>query len=152
MLRAFTIYIFIMMFISGFGQARQGSDGIYYDEQGKMFTGTCYEYYADSVIRATIEVKDGMLDGLTKIYFDDGQPEEIRSFQKGMKHGKWEKWNLKNVKIAEANYTENKKDGKWYIWDEFGTLRYDMTYKDGEKRGTWLMYDDKGTLIDQKDY
>lgn len=152
MLRTFTIYIFIMMFITGFSQTRQGSDGLYYDEQGKKYTGTCHEYYADSITRASIAIKDGHLDGVTMIYFENGQLEEIRSYKNGMMHGIWEKWNRQNIKIGEANYTDNKKDGKWYIWDEFGILRYDMTYKDGEKRGTWYMYDDKGTLIDQKDY
>lgn len=152
MIRLFSIIIFSMMFIFSFGQARKSSDGLYYNENGKLYSGTCYEYYSDSVLHATIEIKKGEADGLTKIYFENGQLEEIRSFKEGMMHGIWEKWNRQNIKIAEAGYMENKKDGKWFIWDEFGTLRYDMTYKKGEKQGTWLMYDEKGALINQKDY
>jgi len=152
MLRIIAISIFTMMFTISFGQARQGSDGLYYDERGRLFSGTCYEYYADSVLHATLEIKKGEPDGLTKIYFENGQMEEIRSFRKGMMHGKWEKWNRQSVKIAEASYSDDKKDGKWYVWDDSGILRYDMTYSMGEKTGTWFMYDEKGALINQKEY
>ena len=34
-----------MMFTISFGQARQDSDGIYYDERGKLYTRKCYKYY-----------------------------------------------------------------------------------------------------------
>ena len=152
MIRTFPIVILVMMFTATFGQAQQEADGLYHDKSGKLFTGTCVEYHPDSVIRATIEVKNGKLDGTTKIYFNDGQLEEIRSFKKGMMHGKWEKWNHENIKIAEAGYMDDKKDGKWYVWDDNGTLRYDMTYQNGEKKGTWLMYDEQGKLISQKEY
>jgi antitoxin component YwqK of YwqJK toxin-antitoxin module len=97
-------------------------------------------------------LKEGKFDGPTKLYFDNGQLEEIRSFKNGMMHGKWEKWNSQNIKIAEASYVENKKDGKWYVWDDNGTLRYDMTYELGNKTGTWFMYDEKGALSSKKDY
>jgi len=152
MLRTITTHFFILMVVTVVGQVRQGSDGLYYDGQGKAFTGTHFEYYADSVIRASIEVKDGMPDGFTKIYFENSQPEEVRSFSKGLKHGKWEKWNRQNIKTAEAGYVDDKKEGKWYIWDENGTLRYDMEYDKGNKTGTWLMFDEQGKLLDQKKY
>lgn len=152
MFKTITIFFFIVMFISGYGQARKASDGLYYDQKGKIFTGTSIEYYTDSLIRASIEIKDGMLDGQTRIYFENGQLEEIRSFKKGMMHGKWEKWNLQNIKVAEANYMDDKKDGKWFVWDDNGTLRYNMTYREGEKTGNWLMYDEQGKLINRKDF
>lgn len=152
MIRIFTISVFMMMIISSYGQARLNSDGLYYDEQGNLFTGVSYDYYSDSLTRSVTELVEGRLDGLTKLYFDNGQIEEIRSFNKGMMNGKWERWNRQNIRIAEASYVDNIKDGKWYIWDDNGTLRYDMTYKLGVKTGTWLMFDDKGKLISQKDY
>lgn len=152
MLKTLTLIIFIMVSISGMAQVQQGSDGIYFDGQGNLYTGVYTEYYADSLIRTSIEITNGRPDGLTKIYFEDGQLEEIRSYKNGLMHGKWEKWNRQNIKIAEAGYKDNKKDGKWYIWDDNGTLRYDMNYVSGEKAGTWLMYDEEGTLVNQKDY
>lgn len=152
MLRTCTIYIFFLMIVSGYGQTQQGSDGLYYDGKGNLFSGIYTEYYTDCLTRTTVEVENGRPNGLTKVYFENGQLEEIRSFKNGMMHGKWEKWNPQDIKIAEANYSDNKKDGKWYIWDENGTLRYDMTYVMGEKRGTWLMYNENGILLDQKEY
>lgn len=152
MLRIFAVSIFTMIFMVSFGQARLSPDGLYYNNQGKLYTGTNFEFYSDSVIHVSMELKDGKPDGLTKIYFENGNLEEIRSLKMGHMDGKWEKWNIQNVKTAEANYSDNKKDGKWYIWDENGTLRYDMTYKDGVKAGTWLMFDEKGILKSKKVY
>jgi len=134
-----------------FGQAQQGADKLYYDKDGRLFTGITRDYYPDSALHAEFEIQNGVLSG-SKVYFNNGKLEEIRSFREGMMHGKWEKWNQQEVKIAEANYTDNLKDGKWYIWDENGTLRYDMTYIKGEKSGVWMMYDEKGKVISQKSY
>jgi len=152
MLRTITLSIFIMIFTSGFAQVRQGSDGLYCDSHGKLFTGTSYEYYADSVVQASIEITKGIPDGLTKIYFENGNLEEVRPFHHGLKHGTWEKWNRQGIKIAEAGYYEDLKDGKWYVWDDSGTLRYDMTYDKGQKTGTWLMFDELGKPSGEKKY
>ncbi|MCU0369843.1 MAG: toxin-antitoxin system YwqK family antitoxin [Bacteroidales bacterium] len=152
MKRYLALSFFMLIIISSFGQARQGSDKLYYDENGKLFTGISYDYYPDSTVKAVIELKNGEPDGVTKIYFENGQLEETRSFKKGMMHGKWESWNRDNIRIAEANYVDNKKDGKWFVWDNNGVLRYDMTYKNGMKTGTWFMYDENGKLTDQKRY
>ena len=125
---------------------------MYYDSLENLYTGTSFDYYPDSVVHTAIELKDGQLDGITKIYFDNGQLEEIRSYSMGKMNGKWEKWNRQNVKVGEANYKDHLKDGKWFIWDDNGVLRYDMTYSEGKKTGTWFMYDEKGSLIDKKEY
>jgi len=141
-----------MTIIATFGQARQGTDGFFYNEHGVLFTGISYDYYPDSVIHSEVSLLEGKLDGITRIYFESGQLQEIRSFKKSMMHGKWENWNRQNIKIAEANYTDNKKDGKWFVWDDSGTLRYDMTYVAGKKAGAWYMYDETGKLVSQKVY
>jgi antitoxin component YwqK of YwqJK toxin-antitoxin module len=134
------------------GQATKGEDGLYYNNDKELFTGIHNEYAEDSLTRIEISVKEGKLDGQTKVYYKSGQLQEIRSFQDGQMHGKWEKWNDQNIRISEANFDQNKKDGKWFVWDDQGTLRYDMTYKKGEKTGTWFMYDETGKLISSKKY
>jgi len=151
--RVFALAIFILgINLIGFGQAYKGADGKYYDEAGDLFSGVYKEVYHDTVVKTLVEVKKGLPDGLTRIYFENGQLEEIRSFKEGKMDGKWEKWNDKNIKVAEANYLDNHKHGKWFIWDDQGVLRYDMTYVKGKKSGIWLMNDEKGNLIDQKEY
>lgn len=146
------MFFFLLILNSSIGQVSQKNDGLYYDKNGQLYTGTYYEYFTDTTIRAEISLLNGTPDGLTKIYFESGELQEIRSFRKGQMHGQWEKWNSGGIKTAEANYTNNLKDGKWFVWDDNGTLRYDMTYKDGKKTGTWYMYDDSGKLISEKIY
>jgi len=73
-----SIFLFLTATIAS-GQALQGSDKLYYDQNGKLFTGISRDYFPDSVIHAEFEIKNGELEGISRIYFDDGQLEEIRS-------------------------------------------------------------------------
>lgn len=152
MLRFFSLYILMFILISGYSQALIDTEGLYRDSQGNLFSGVICEFHSNSAIHMSVELAEGKPDGFTKIYFDNGQIEEVRGYKMGMMHGKWEKWNRDNIKIAEAGYFENNKNGKWLIWDDNGTLRYDMKYDKGKKAGRWLMFDEKGNLTDKRRY
>jgi antitoxin component YwqK of YwqJK toxin-antitoxin module len=99
-----------------------------------------------------MNLKDGLQDGQTILYFENGQTNEVRSYKNGLKDGKWETYNKANIKIAEAWYLLDKKHGQWLIWDENGILRYEMHYHEGLKTGVWNIYNEKGERISTKDF
>lgn len=131
----------------------QASDKLYYDSlTNQLFTGDYIEKYPSGKTKIEMTFRNGNKDGIIKIYFENEQLNEIRSYKNGKMHGTWTSYNEKGIKIAEAGYSYNKKNGKWYIWDENGTLRYDMTYIEGDKIGNWRRYDETGTLISEINY
>lgn len=129
-----------------------GDDGLYYSDDGKLYTGEFREHYPDRQIKTTMNITNGQIDGLVKIYFPNGVQNEIRSYKEGVMHGQWITWNEQGSKVAEANYENGAKDGKWYVWNEEGVLLYDMTYTNGQRAGTWKMYNQTGQLISEKEF
>jgi len=148
-----TITILSLLFFSkAFAQIEKNENGIYLNENNETYTGIYYEYYDNGNIRVEMNLKNGIKDGYTNIYFLSGIKKEQRSYKEGEMHGTWITWNELEDKLAEANYNFGKKHGKWYIWDENGILRYEMEYKKGEKFGVWKIYDEEGTLLNKMIY
>jgi len=124
----------------------------YFDTDHNLFNGVYRETYDNGNIKLEMHLKDGEQDSTTTIYFEDGTINEVRSYKNGLMHGKWETYNSKGQKIAEAWYRNDKKDGIWRIWDEKGILRYEMFYSNGNKIGTWKMFNENVELVKDKSY
>lgn len=134
------------------GQIIEGDDGIYYASNYEPYSGEYTEEYDNGSTRIEMNLNEGVKDGFVKLFFSNGNLNELRSYKNGLMHGKWETFNINNVKIAEANYKNNKKDGKWLIWDDNGTLRCEMYYNKDKKVGKWSRWDENGDLIESKEY
>ena len=130
----------------------EGKDGLYYDNQGALYTGTYRTLFDNGQVKSEIPLVNGQKSGSMMIYFPNGQVNEIRSYKDGKMDGTWLTFTEKGSKVAEANYTNGLKNGKWFIWDENGVLRYDMTYKGGQKVGLWIIYDEKGNKLSERNY
>lgn len=130
----------------------EGKDGLYYDSQGALYTGTYRNFYENGQIKTEIPLINGLKSGSMMIYFQNGQTNEIRSYKDGKMDGTWLTFTEKGSKVAEANYANGIKNGKWFIWDENGILRYDMTYDQGKKVGLWIIFDEKGNKLSERNY
>jgi antitoxin component YwqK of YwqJK toxin-antitoxin module len=152
-MRKFLAMTLLSLFtLAMFGQIVEGDDGLYYDENGDLFSGAYKEYYESGNIKTEMSIKKGQKHGTTVLYFYNGQANEVRNYKSNQMHGTWETFNETGTRTAEANYKKGKKHGKWLIWDENGNLRYDMTYKSGERTGIWYIFDASGKVVSSKDY
>jgi len=147
-----SITFLFYLFLSVQGQIVEGEDGLFYDYNNDLYTGIYVKDFENNSTEIEMTLKKGQKHGYTNIYFKTGTLKEKRSYKNNLMHGKWETWNDKSIKIAEANYKNGKKHGKWFIWDKNNILRYDMTYKKGKKTGTWYIYNEKGDLVSSKVY
>lgn len=136
----------------GFAQITIGEDGLYYQSKNQLYTGTYSEPIGSTGINNTYSIKEGLKDGESILYYENGNKKEVRSYLKGKMHGAWFTWNEKGVKTAEAYYTNDKKDRDWIVWDDNGVKRYEMFYKEGQKIGIWKMWDESGKLTMEKQY
>jgi antitoxin component YwqK of YwqJK toxin-antitoxin module len=119
---------------------------------GKPYTGVNKEYDDDNRLVSETTVREGILDGITTIYYPTGAPKEVHVYKDGKKEGTWKNWNEDGRQIAEAGFKDGKKDGFWYIWDDQGVKRYEMFYIGGEKKGTWVVWDEKGNVVSKMDF
>ena len=148
------LFIGIVMSLcqSGNAQIMRVENAKYFDNDHNLFNGVYRETFDNGKVKLEMHLVNGEQDSTTTIYFEDGTLNEVRSYKNGLMHGKWETFNSKGQKIAEAWYRNDKKDGIWRIWDEKGTLRYEMPYSNGNKIGTWRIYNEDGALLTEKTY
>ncbi|MFA8433945.1 MAG: toxin-antitoxin system YwqK family antitoxin [Marinifilaceae bacterium] len=144
------LFCFLVNF--SFGQIFEKENGLFYDKNDELYSGTYTEFYENGSKRVEMNLKEGRKHGKIMLYFQNENIQEVRSYFEGMMDGTWMTWNQMKIKIAEANYKSNLKHGKWYIWDNKGVKRYEMEYFNGKKIGIWSIWDEKGKLISQKNY
>ncbi len=152
MRNAFALFLLLLTQTISFGQIIQKEDGLYYNEDNTLYSGTYIEFYTDGIKRIELNLLKGKKEGPTILYNEEGNIIEERSFSDNEKDGTWKTYNSKGIQIAEANYTKGQKDGKWFIWNDQGKLLYDMTYEKGEKSGTWIIFKEDGTIQSSKKY
>jgi antitoxin component YwqK of YwqJK toxin-antitoxin module len=142
--------LFLTLF-SAFSQDIKEIDGIYY--KGNLpYTGSYTSNFVNDKPRITINLVDGLKEGEVKVFFENGEVNEIRSYKRNVMDGIWLTYNENKVKVAEAHYLNGKKDGKWYIWDDNGLLIYELEYTSGEKTGIWKNYDKNGNVVSERNY
>lgn len=147
-----TLIVFTVVFYVGLNaQVIHEVDGIYYADD-LPYTGTYKSYDDNFQLKMEMKLLEGKKEGITKLYFEDGSLQEIRSYKNNLMDGLWITYNEKGVKIAEANYVKGKKNGTWKVWDEQGILRVEMSYKHGAKFGTWTRWNQKGEILGEKVY
>jgi antitoxin component YwqK of YwqJK toxin-antitoxin module len=146
------LFAFIFFTIcSVYSQDIKEIDGVYY-KGSTPYTGKYFASFENGKPKIEINLIDGLKDGVTKVYFETGELNEIRSYKKNIMDGDWFTYNENKIKVAEAHYLDGKKNGKWYIWDENGTLIYELEYTSGKKTGIWKNYDTTGKLINERSY
>lgn len=149
------ISILLFLVLQSVSTAQTGEleyrDGYYY-KNGMLYTGTHVSHYEGGAVEMEMTIRNGLLDGITRVYHPNGIQKEQRFYAEGLMDSLWINWNENSIKLGEARYKKGIKDGYWYIWDENGVKRYEMFYRDGRKAGKWFMWDEKGNLISEKDY
>jgi antitoxin component YwqK of YwqJK toxin-antitoxin module len=148
----YTFALAVITTVTGYSQIIEGEDGRYYADNYTPYEGEYKEFHNNGEPRIEMNLEDGLQHGTTNIFFPNGKINEVRSYNMGKMDGTWITYNQKNVKIAEANYLNDKKHGAWKIWDDSGTLRYQMQYNKGKRVGKWLRWDENGNLIDSREY
>ena len=127
-------------------------DGLYYSNNGKLYSGTYNSYGQNGVKLASITLLDGKKNGPATYYYENGNMKEMGIFLNNEKNEQWLHWDEAGNKIAEAFYSLGKKNGTWMIWDAKGTKRYEMYYSMDKKIGKWSMWDENGNLTSEKIY
>ncbi len=128
-------------------------DGLYYADNGSLFTGVHTAYFASGTKKSKFDIQEGKVNGNVTYYYEKtGTVMETGAFVSNEKSGQWLRWDEAGQKIAEAYYVSGKKNGLWLVWDAKGAKRYEMTYAMGDKKGTWIMWDENGKITSQKNY
>ena len=93
-----------------------------YLQDGKPFTGSCYEKHENGKIAIKGQFKNGKKDGTWIYWYSDGQ------------------------KRRETNFSENKKEGLTYYWYENGQKQKEIMFKQ-DKNVDQKLWDEEGNRL-----
>lgn len=92
-------------------------------------------------------IEDKPIDGLYKIYYQDGTVKmEVRS-KGGLPNGIGRFYSQDGSLAFQCNFVDGKLDGPFYNYYSDGHIHNEMHYMNGVKHGTQKSYDEEGNLL-----
>lgn len=117
------------------------------------------EYYESGAISSVTTYRNGVPEGVSRKYAEDGSIEQAVIYaggniigegimdEEGNKNGEWEEYYADGGLRAKGSYTNNLKTGEWFYYHENGVLEQKGSYNDeGRPVGKWVWYYDNGNL------
>ena len=120
---------------------RPDGDVNVYNEDGQLIkkrsyvdgqrSGTWEKYTADGTQKLLEQsYVDGMLEGVVKAWYSNGQLRQESTFVAGKREGLATEWTLAGDKRAELNFKAGKRDGEATVWQRDGRV-LEQTYEEG---------------------
>ena len=121
---------------------------IFYNQKGykvsegklinKLFEGEWKYYHLDSdkIMTTEIYVK-GKLNGIRKVYYNQGAIAEETNYKDGKKEGLYKKYAENGVVLEESNYKNNEFNGLAVFKDAEGKITAKGMFTNGKKTGIW---------------
>lgn len=107
---------------------------------GEPLTGVFFRNYKSGE-RAEFNFKDGKLDGLFELFYENGQLKEEKNYKEGKYNGLQEKYDENGKLEYKAYYKNDKIDGIEMQYVGEGILLKKSNYKDGKKDGLTEFYE-----------
>ena len=96
--------------------------------------------------------KDGLIDGLSKVFFPEGGLSELNVYKQGIKDGLWEQYyDDGKIKLRGA-FKSGEKQGAFKIFYPSGHFMISGQYNTGHQDGTWFYYNEKGATEKKEIY
>lgn len=126
-------------------ELKWNGDTLYLSQQA--YTGYVYqlgEHSTDTIMKSGY--RNGLQEGSTSLWYNDGQLKEKRQYHKGQKHGKqiafWENGGQRFEFTAVNDYYE----GRLREWDIEGNLIHEGHFEEGQEEGSQKMWHSDGSI------
>jgi antitoxin component YwqK of YwqJK toxin-antitoxin module len=123
------------------------------------------EYYPNGKIKISAMFRNGIPDGLKRIYDSTGKIEKSYLYENGLvtgegivkedgnKDGPWKEFYPDGDIKSEGNYDNGKQTGGWKYYHPNGKTEQEGKYnKQGKPEGRWKWYFDSGQLLKDESY
>ena len=97
-------------------------------------------------------VKNGKLNGITTIWFENGQQKSIANAKDDQKHGEFIIWYENGQIHMQGNFKEDEIDGILTTWYESGQKQAQGNVIDGKRDGKWTAWDENGQKLEEAIY
>lgn len=125
-------------------------DLFYVKETGEPLTGTLIRNLPGGKIQSMFE--NGVLNGESRGYFENGKTNHIITFKDNMKDGLFKQFDENGNLLIQANYKNNKLNGEFITYYPGGKPNMKETYQNDMLNGPKTTYYETGILKSQADY
>ncbi|WP_338375643.1 hypothetical protein [uncultured Flavobacterium sp.] len=116
----------------------------------KLHEGEWKIYHKESKIVMTSEnYKKGKLNGVKKVFYDDGSVAEILNYIDGKREGNYKKFGVNEKILEDLNYKNNELHGLASFYDGLGNMILQGQYTNGLKSGVWKTYEN-GKVVNEE--
>ena len=123
-----------------------------YNDENIITNQTFYYDIGKEFLNYKVIYKDGKIDGLIKILYEDGSLKSEINFTNGKRNGQ-EKEYYKSGKLkAEYTNLDNLMNGDYISYYENGEINSQGKYKDGIQIGDWVYYNKYGEKTEEMFY
>src|SRR5690606_16872116 len=91
-------------------------------------------------------LRDGVITGYYKTYYDNGQLDTISTMEDGTKHGRFRSYDRDGNLLVEGGFVDGKRHVPNTGYYPDGSIRHRFTYKEGQKTGANFEYYPDGTV------
>jgi antitoxin component YwqK of YwqJK toxin-antitoxin module len=125
--------------------------------EGKYYKGEqigTWKFYnlQEVLVKELVYDEEGLLEGKSHWYFDDGSLEIVKEFSEGYLDGYFVEYYRNGQIFTHGWYKEGQRVGQWDLFYKDGKLANTKYYLDGELHGDHTFYDEKGNLDEISNY
>ncbi len=122
----------------------QHQDTLFFNN--RKFSGHRFQLYPNSDTALVISFLDGLQEGITRKWYDNGQLAEKRLYIEGKKEGVHQAWWEDGKPKFIFEVSDDAYSGELKEWYSNGQLAKDFHYKKGQEEGAQRMWWADGTL------
>jgi len=108
----------------------------YLKDSQTPYSGRFIDYFINGKKQGEGILKDGLVEGLRTVYYQNGSTSYFRHYSNGLENGESKEF-FQNGRIHQEGIFKNgKEDGLWKEWYSTGQLKRQMEFKEGEPMPT----------------
>lgn len=122
-------------------------DGLLYSDSlsNTPYTGKYVSEFKNKKIE--FEVKDGVKEGLFKLYYENSKLEIEGALLNGKNDGEWKYYYPEGMLQSKGNFSRDTLTGKWFWFHKNGQISESGVFRNGLREGEWQSLDTNGLLL-----
>ena len=136
------VILFLILIIGGCTHFKSGNK-LNFSTQKKVERS----YFSNGNLEYEAEFVNGKLDGISKVWLEDGTLFSVSQYSNDHPHGNWKKFHPNGKLMFELNYEYGIKHGteKWYY--ENGNIKSEQEFEYGNAKSGIIRWNFDGTLL-----
>lgn len=114
--------------------------------------GKYTSFYPGGQVKEERNYQNDLLDGESKVYFENGKLDYIETHKKGEFEGPYQKYFESGQLSNEGQYVNNEMSGIWKRWYENGQLREEVQFSANNENGPFKEYHENGKIKTEGSY